>query len=118
MLSRKNSENGIYFRETLLTNLLYGIIIRAGSSENGIERRWVKLDMVRYPNLIGEMAIRNITKKSVAQSIGVCDKAFGNKLKGKTQFTWPEVKTICHTFFPGLEPDYLFATADDMKKER
>lgn len=75
------------------------------------------MDMVRYPNLIGEMAIRNITKKSVAESIGVCDKALGNKLKGKTQFTWPEVKIICHTFFPELEPDYLFATANEIEKE-
>ena len=28
------------------------------------------MDIVQYPNLVGEMAIRKITKKSVAQSIG------------------------------------------------
>ena len=71
------------------------------------------MDIVQYPNL--EMAIRKITKKSVAQSIGVCDKALTNKLNGKTQFTWPEVKTICHTFFPNSDPDYLFATADEIE---
>ena len=75
------------------------------------------MNMVHYPNLIGEIAIRKISKKSVAECIGVCDKALLNKLKGKTQFTWPEVKTICHTFFPGLEPDYLFATADELKNQ-
>lgn len=70
--------------------------------------------MVLYPTLIGEMAKRKITKKSVAESIGVCDKALNNKLNGKTPFTWPEVKTICHVFFPNMTPDDLFATNDEI----
>ncbi len=64
--------------------------------------------MVLYPVLIGEMAKHKIAKKTIAQSIGVCDKALNNKLNGRTPFTWPEVKTIRHEFFPDIAPDLLF----------
>lgn len=69
--------------------------------------------MVFYPVLIGEMAKREIQKKTIAKSIGVCDKAFNNKLNGKTPFTWPEVKIIRRKFFPDISVDVLFATAAD-----
>lgn len=69
--------------------------------------------MVYYPILIGEMAKREIQKKSLAQCIGVCDKALRNKLDGKSPFTWPEVKKIRHSFFPDIAPDELFATAKE-----
>lgn len=69
--------------------------------------------MVLYPILIGEMAKQRVTKRAVARSIGVCDKALNNKLNGKTPFTWPEVKTIRHEFFPDITPDQLFKQAND-----
>lgn len=68
--------------------------------------------MVYYPVLVGEMAKREIKKKMIARSIGVCDKAFNNKLNGKTPFTWPEVRMIRLQFFPDISPDILFAEAD------
>lgn len=64
--------------------------------------------MVMFPVLVGEMAKREIAKKTVAQAIGICDKALNNKLSGKTPFTWPEVKKIRHKFFPDIVPDILF----------
>lgn len=73
--------------------------------------------MVLYPTLIEEMAKHKITKKSVAERIGVCNRALNNKLNGKSPFTWPEVKTICHVFFPNMTPDDLFATKDEMNVE-
>lgn len=69
--------------------------------------------MVVYPTLISEMSKREITKKSVAQCIGVCQKTLQNKLNGKSPFTWAEVKTIQHQFFPDMDPDILFADAED-----
>lgn len=69
--------------------------------------------MVLYPVLVSEMAKREIQKKAVAESIGVCYKAFNNKLNGKTPFTWPEVKTIRHKFFPDISADILFTTLTD-----
>lgn len=69
--------------------------------------------MVLYPVLVGEMAKREIQKKTIAKSIGVCDKAFNNKLSGRTPFTWPEVRTIRHKFFPDISADILFSTVSD-----
>ncbi len=68
--------------------------------------------MVCYPVLVGEIAKREVQKKEIAESIGVCYKAFNNKLNGKTPFTWPEVCTINEQFFPDIEKDVLFARAD------
>lgn len=68
--------------------------------------------MVYYPVLIGEMAKREIQKKELAKSIGICDKALNNKLTGKTPFTWPEVKTIRREYFPDIPADELFSTVD------
>ncbi len=68
--------------------------------------------MVVYPVLVGEIAKRGIKKKAIAQSIGVCDKSLNNKLRGKVAFTWPEVRTIRHQFFPDMDPDELFQTSD------
>ena len=55
--------------------------------------------VVYYPVLVSEIAKREIQKKTIAQSIGVCYKSFNNKMSGKTPFTWPEVKTIRREFF-------------------
>ena len=71
--------------------------------------------MFIYPNLIGEIAKREIKKKTVAESIGVCYKAFNNKMKGKTPFTWPEVKAIQQKFFPDIPTDELFAEIENVK---
>lgn len=67
--------------------------------------------MVHYPVLAAEIARRGIKKKAIAESIGVCSKALSNKMAGRAPFTWPEVKTIRHQFFPDMDPDVLFADA-------
>lgn len=64
--------------------------------------------MVYYPALVGEMAKREVQKKEVAESIGICYRAFSNKLNGKTPFTWPEVCTISRRFFPDMDKDNTF----------
>lgn len=68
--------------------------------------------MVAYPILVGEIAKRGIKKKTIAQSIGVCDKSLSNKLSGRVPFTWPEVATIKNRFFPDLTPEELFQRND------
>lgn len=67
--------------------------------------------MVVYPVLVGEIAKRGIKKKTIAQSIGVCDKSLNNKLSGRVPFTWPEVAAIKARFFPDLTPEELFQRA-------
>lgn len=65
--------------------------------------------MVRYPVLASEIARRGIKKKSIAESIGVCGRSLNNKMNGRAAFTWPEVKTIRHQFFPDMDPEILFS---------
>lgn len=72
--------------------------------------------MVHYPVLVSEIAKREIQKKAIAQSIGVCCKALNNKMTGKTSFTWPEVKTIRREFFPDISADELFITASELSQ--
>lgn len=72
--------------------------------------------IVTYPTLIGEMAKRQITKRALARSLGICDKALSNKLQGKAPFTWPEVQKINQCFFPDFDPATLFAKADTSKE--
>lgn len=68
---------------------------------------------VKYPNLAGEIAKRGIKKMDIAASIGICDKALLNKLRGRTSFSWPEVKAIRRQFFPDMTLDVLFAEDSD-----
>ena len=74
--------------------------------------------MTEYPVLAGEITKRGVKKKTIAQSIGVCDKSLNNKLNGRVQFTWSEVRTIHKTFFPDIPPDVLFAEAGDLDERK
>ena len=68
--------------------------------------------MVYYPTLEREIAGRGIKKKTVAESINVCNKSLNNKLSGRAPFTWPEVFEIRNRFFPDMTVEALFARAD------
>lgn len=70
-----------------------------------------------YPVLIAEIAKKGIKKKAIANKLGISNKAFYNKLNGKTPFTWPEAITICHSFFPEMTPEVLFAEGSKKSKE-
>lgn len=72
--------------------------------------------MVEFPTLVGEIAKRGIKRKTIAESIGICDKSLKNKLSGKSPFTWPEVQMIRNQFFPGMTTDDLFQS-DKNKRE-
>ena len=61
-----------------------------------------------YPVLVGEIARRGIKKTTIAESIGICDKALRNKLSGKTSFSLPEAQKIKDHFFPDISLERLF----------
>lgn len=65
---------------------------------------------VAYPNLEGKIAERGIKKGVIAGSIGVTSRALSNKLGGKSEFTWSQVKIIQSRFFPDMNKDELFST--------
>lgn len=70
------------------------------------------INLVYYPTLEREIAGRGIKKKTIAESIKVCNKSLNNKLSGRVAFTWPEVETINNRFFPDMRPEVLFARAE------
>lgn len=68
--------------------------------------------MIYYPTLEREIAGRGIKKKTIAESIDVCNKSLNNKLSGRVPFTWPEVSIIKERFFPDMVVEVLFARAE------
>ena len=69
-------------------------------------------NIVFYPILEREIAGRGIKKKTIAESINICNKSLNNRLSGRVPFTWPEVLKIRNQFFPDMEPDILFSWVD------
>ena len=60
---------------------------------------------IAYPNLMGEMAARGITRKQIFTALGVSQNAFYKKLRGKSDFTLSEAVKIHQDFFP--DADFL-----------
>ena len=49
------------------------------------------INLINYPMLEREIAGRGITKKAIAESLGISQRSFSNKMSGRVPFTWPEV---------------------------
>jgi hypothetical protein len=64
-------------------------------------------------NINAEMVRKRIRKPEVAASLGISERAFRNKLQGRTEFTFAEVQAVRDTFFPDLSLEYLFKRIDD-----
>lgn len=62
-----------------------------------------------YRELVGEMAKKEITKKQLAKDVGMSEKTFHNKLRGRTDFTWSEVKKIRDIVAPTESLERLFS---------
>lgn len=54
--------------------------------------------IVKFPNLVAEIARRGETQKSIAKLLGVSEPTIGFKLKGKTDWTIGEVEQLCKYF--------------------
>lgn len=61
-----------------------------------------------YPNLESAIAIRGITKRSIAKVANVSQRQFYEKIKGNASFNWEEVCAIQEHFFPDMTKEYLF----------
>lgn len=62
-----------------------------------------------YPNLESAIAVRGITKRSIAKAANVSNRQFYEKLKGNVSFDWEEVCAIQETFFPDMTKEHLFS---------
>jgi plasmid maintenance system antidote protein VapI len=61
-----------------------------------------------FPNIRAEMARKGLKINSMAEVLEINDRTLGNKLAGKTEFTWTEVSQIRKRFFPSCSIEYLF----------
>lgn len=68
--------------------------------------------VVAFPELVGEMAKRRLTRTEVAKSLGISTRALYSKISGETDFTLSEANAIHAVFFPDMEKDILFARAE------
>ena len=65
-----------------------------------------------YLNLRGEMAKRNVSIENIAELLGIHRNSVANKVSGKSRFSVDEAFSIQKTFFPDMEVQNLFATAE------
>ncbi|WP_147433382.1 XRE family transcriptional regulator [Paenibacillus ginsengarvi] len=65
-----------------------------------------------FKNLRAEMAREGVDGKSIAAGIGISNKAFSNKILGKTEFTRTEMLNIHRKYFPKCSIEYLFNMSD------
>lgn len=68
-----------------------------------------------YPELVGAMAKRGVTRTSVAKRIGISQRALYSKLAGETDFTLSEANAIHINFFPDLDKETLFCRSEPPK---
>lgn len=74
--------------------------------------------IVIYPELVGELAKRGLTKSAVAKGIGISQRTFYSKLTGRTDFTLSEVNAIHARFFPDMNKDSLFSRVAPLETRR
>ncbi len=64
-----------------------------------------------YPILEAEIAKNGITKKEIAEAIGITPRAFSQKLTGKSDLRYSEIQCI-RKFFPDIPLEQLFSHSD------
>lgn len=62
-----------------------------------------------FTNLKTALHKRGISIKQYAEFLGITEKTAQNKMKGITDFTYPEFKKTCTLLLPEYNADYLFA---------
>ena len=66
----------------------------------------------RYANLEAEITRKGLSKKEIAETLGVRLATVYNKLKGKCPFTLDEAFKIRNKHFPDFALEYLFYTEE------
>ena len=61
-----------------------------------------------YKNLTRILNEKNITLKAYSEFLGVTEKTVQNKIQGKTEFTFGEVKKTCSIICPEYKMDFVF----------
>lgn len=61
-----------------------------------------------YKNLSAEMTRFRVSRLDLGSLLGCSEGTVKNKLNGKSDFSYPEARTIQRKFFPGMKLEYLF----------
>lgn len=64
--------------------------------------------IVNSRNLEAEMVREGISRKDVAELLGVSDRTIYSRINGKSEWTYGECIMIKENLFPDLTLDYLF----------
>lgn len=64
-------------------------------------------------NLKAKLEQRGITIKAYAGFLGISESSVQNKIRERTDFTYPEIKKTKAYLFPEYDVDYLFASDSD-----
>ena len=68
-----------------------------------------------YMNLKAEMVRHGVRDVDIAERIGISDRAFRNKISGRSEFGVKQAIQIRNKFFPDLDVEYLFR--DDLAEK-
>ena len=63
-----------------------------------------------FRNLLAEMSRNRITRRDIADCLGVSEKTARNYINGISKISWCDTLKIKNTFFPELSLEYLFET--------
>lgn len=63
----------------------------------------------RFPVLEGKIAERGLLKKNIADTLNISQRAFSNKLNGKSDFTWREVVAMQSAYFSDVTKEELMS---------
>lgn len=67
-----------------------------------------------YSNLQNALHQKGISIKQYADFLGVSEKTAYNKIKGITDFSYPEYKKTCTLLFPEYNANYLFNEKEEV----
>ena len=68
-----------------------------------------------FRNLLAEMSRYRITRRDIANCLGVSEKTARNYINGVSKISWQDTLKIRNTFFSASDLEYLFKT-DDKKQ--
>ena len=84
--------------------------------EFSMEAKWMKRNL-KYPYLEGKIAERNVSKAEIAKQLNITQRAFSNKLSGKSEFTWNEVLTMQTHFFHDVDMTLLMRPINNVQND-
>lgn len=69
-------------------------------------------------NLEAEMTRKRISRRDIAELLGVTYRTIHSRFNGESEWTLSECLKIRDSCFPDMNLEYLFATRDDARKDQ